>query len=87
MRQDETNSLFRMKLIRSLSAADTTSRGPLTYEDGVWQSNLKARRGVGLFSFYGGLMRLSNGRAAMLRLSWASWDQRALERTSTVGRT
>ena len=51
MRQDETNSLFRMKLIRSLSAADIASTRPLTYEDGVWQSDLKARVGWRAFFF------------------------------------
>jgi hypothetical protein len=51
MRQDETNSLLRMKLIHSLSAADTASRGPLTYEDGVCQSDLKARVGGRAFFF------------------------------------
>ena|SRR5690348_13545792 len=51
MRQDETNSLLRMKLIRSLSAADTASTGPLNYEDGVWQSDSKARVGGRAFFF------------------------------------
>jgi hypothetical protein len=41
MRQDETKSLFRMKLIRSLFAVDTASTRPLTYEDGVWHADFE----------------------------------------------
>jgi hypothetical protein len=86
MRQDEINSLFRMKLIRSQSAAHTASRGPLTHEDGVRQSDLKARVGGGPFSFYERLKcdYLTVARQCSISPS-ASW--RALERTSTVGKT
>jgi|SRR5690349_15273962 hypothetical protein len=69
MRQDETNSLFRMKLIRSQSAAHTASTGPLTHEDGVRQSDLKARVGGGPFSFYGRpnvIIKRSRGNAPSL---------------------